>query len=70
VAPAGEQPAQFGVAEPLLALFMALLLQRQGLVEDESAAPAKRRMSRCCCLLGISANLKACSRCMPETVRK
>jgi hypothetical protein len=41
VAPAGEQPAQCGVAEFLLALFMALLLQRQGLVEDESAGPGE-----------------------------
>jgi hypothetical protein len=41
VAPAGEQPAQFGVAQVLHARLVSLALQRQGLVEDETAGTGK-----------------------------
>src|SRR5690606_36147986 len=37
IAPLGEQLAQAGVTEPLLALLVALLLQRQRSVENEAA---------------------------------
>jgi len=41
VAPFGEQLAQAGVTELLLALLVAFLLQRQRPVEDEAARPGK-----------------------------
>jgi hypothetical protein len=45
VAPAGELPAQLGVAQVLHARLVSLALQRQGLVEDETAATGKVRIS-------------------------